>query len=187
MGVGVARSSELPTPLMRLLSRTIYEKGSGWIVFKMGATDKLRMLELLFDTSRFARALAKIVELGASNFAAALDLNVGDRWTEGLKNTFYSFAIRDLPYGKRRIEAAVALGDNDPLKGLKSLALPLLDLNLNNDGVARMELRNLFRDLLGLELLNDVAHARTCFSDGIRPADTLTLRLIRRYPPRGGR
>jgi len=57
-------------------------------------------VDLLLDASGFPGAFAHVVELGATDVASALDLDIGDAWAVGLKYALHAFTIRDLAHGK---------------------------------------------------------------------------------------
>jgi hypothetical protein len=102
----------------------------------------LTMGELLANTRRFARAIAQVVELGAAHVALALDFDARDQRRVGLERSLDAFAARDLAHDERRIEAAVALGDDHAFVGLHALALAFDDVDVDDHGVARREIRH---------------------------------------------
>src|SRR5205823_15126496 len=91
--------------------------------------------ELLADTRRFARPIAKIVELRPSYVALALHLDAGDKGRIGLKRSFHAFAARYLAHDKRRIEPAIALGDHHTFVRLHALAFAFDDIHVDDDRV----------------------------------------------------
>src|ERR1700709_2443204 len=90
----------------------------------------LVMLELLADACRLARTRAEVVQLGATHVALALDLDRGEQRRIRLEGALDAFAARDLAYRERRIEAAVALGDDHALICLHPLALAFDDAHV---------------------------------------------------------
>src|SRR5690606_28844526 len=95
----------------------------------------------------------------------------------GLEHALDAFAVRDLAHRKGRIEAAVALSDHDAGKGLQALALPFLDLDLDLDGVAGTERRDLAIHLFGLYLPDDVVHLNSPAS-----VPSIVVSSLRRRP-----
>src|SRR5690606_9703904 len=89
-----------------------------------GASSRLGLLddELFLDARRLARAVAQVVQLGAAHVAAALDFDAGDLRRIQLERTFDGFARGDLADDERRVQATVALGDDDAFVGLHTLA-----------------------------------------------------------------
>ena len=107
-----------------------------------GCPARLPSSQLFFDAGRLARALAQVVELGAPHVAAALDLDRGDQRAVGLERALDAFAARDLANDEARVEAAVALGDDDAFERLDALARAFDDVDADDDGVARRERRD---------------------------------------------
>src|SRR4029079_4482301 len=97
---------------------------------------------LLFDAGGFARPLAQVVELGAPDVAAALDLDRSDQRTVGLERALDALAARDLAHHEARVETAIALGNDDALEGLEALARALHHLDVDDDGIAGRKLRD---------------------------------------------
>ena len=113
-------------------------------------------LDLFLDAGGLAGESAQVVELGATHVAPALDLDLGDRRAVGLEDALHALAVGDLAHREGRVQAAVALGDDDALEGLETLAVALLDLDLHDHGIAGGEIRDLAGHLLLFELLNDL-------------------------------
>jgi hypothetical protein len=129
---------------------------------------------------RLAAAPAQVVELRPADRAPALDLHRGDERRIRLERTLHAFAAADLADRERGVEAAIALGDHDPFVGLHALALAFNDVDVDDHGVARREVRDGLaqsRDLLALEGFDDVhrvspfaAAADAAFVSGRFPA-----------------
>src|SRR5262249_2206396 len=127
--------------------------------------------DLLFDAGRFAGQIAEVVQLGATDAAAALHRDVADRRAVGLEHALDALAVRNLAHRERGVEPAVALRDDHAFVGLHALAIALDDLHLHDDGVAGVEGRHFAGHPRLFDFLNDVAHVRL-----------LTLRRALRAP-----
>src|SRR6185295_2805034 len=77
------------------------------------AIPRLGRSDLLFDARGLASEFAEIEELGPSDVAAALHLDRMDRRAVGLEHALDAFAVRHLAHRECRIEAAIALGNDD--------------------------------------------------------------------------
>src|SRR5262249_21174581 len=103
--------------------------------------------------------IPKVVQLAARNFAAAGDFDLSDLLGERLEHALHALAMRHLAHGERRVQPAVALGDDHALERLQALAVAFLDLHFHFDRVAGTELRHfLAGHLLGFDRLDDLAH-----------------------------
>src|SRR5437773_7618844 len=71
------------------------------------------MRELFADPGRLARTLAQVIELGAPHVPFTLHLDACNERGICLKRALDAFATRNLADNERRIEPAVALGNND--------------------------------------------------------------------------
>src|SRR5436190_14105614 len=109
---------------------------------------------LLADPSRLAGALAQVVELGAAHVALPLHLDRGDERREALESALHALARRDLAHDEGRVEAAVALGDHHALEGLHALPLALDHVDVDEHGVAGLEVRDLALQALDFFLLD---------------------------------
>ena len=110
----------------------------------LGSDGDLLARQLFLDPRRLARTFAPIVQLGATDIATTFHFNGNDQRGIGLESPLDAFAGRNLAHGERRIQATVALGDDDTLVSLQTLAIAFLDLDLDDDGVARREVREGF-------------------------------------------
>src|SRR6185312_6913730 len=63
-----------------------------------------------------------------------------------------------LAHRERGVEPAIAAGDDHTLVRLYALAVALDDLHLHDDGVTRLEIRNLAGHAALLDFLDDLAH-----------------------------
>src|ERR1700743_3787887 len=115
--------------------------------------------DFLVDAGCLARQFAQVVQLGAAHVAAALHADFADRRAESLKHALHTFAVGNFAHGERRIEAAVLLCDDHTLVGLNALAITLHHFDLNDDGVAGIEVRKLACRPLAVEFLDDLIHS----------------------------
>src|SRR5690349_10286143 len=117
--------------------------------------------DLLFDARGLAGQIAEVIQLGASHAAAALHFDFADGRAVGLEHALDAFAVRNLAYGERGVEAAVALRDHHAFVGLGAFAVAFLHLHLHDDSVARVEVWDLARRTRLFDFLNDaVSHVR---------------------------
>src|ERR1700733_13607211 len=89
------------------------------------------------DPGGLSAAVAQVIELGATDDAAALHLDGFDVRAHHREQTLDAFAEADLPHSEALVDALAAPGDADALVGLDALALAFLDLHVHADGVAR--------------------------------------------------
>src|SRR5690606_20280778 len=139
--------------------------------------------ELLLDARGLAGPVAQVVELGAAHVATSLDDDRGDQGRIQLERTLHAFARGDLAHGERGVQPAVASRDDDALVGLDALAGALDDVDVDDDRVARPEVRDVLAqpgDFLLFEQLDDVHFS----SWDHRSA---ALGMCRDCPPRGWR
>src|SRR5262249_5379108 len=112
----------------------------------------------LGDARRLAAAAAQVIELGAADLAAAHQLDAGDPRAVEREDALDAFAVGDLAHGEGGVQPGILAGDADALEGLDALARALDHLDVDDDRVARAELRHRgggqLGDLLLLELGN---------------------------------
>jgi hypothetical protein len=104
-----------------------------------------------------------VVELGATDDAAALHLDGFDHRRQQREHAFHALAEGDLADGEVLVDAGPRAGDADAFVGLDPLALAFLDAHVHADGVAGLEVRGLAGgEALGLFLLElfDHVHGR---------------------------
>src|SRR6266852_237531 len=109
-----------------------------------GAGGLAGALLALADAGRFAAPLAQVIELGAAHLAAAHHLDRIDHRRIERKDALDALAVGDLAHGEVLVEAGARAADADALIGLDSAALALDHLVVDEDGVARLEVGNLF-------------------------------------------
>src|SRR5690606_37884950 len=135
--------------------------------------------DLLLDACGLAGALAQVVKLGATHIAATLHFDRANRGAVGLEHALDAFTVGDLAHGERRVDAPIALGDDDAYVRLRTLAVALLHRDFHDDRIARPEVRNLLvADRFAFELLNDVAHDLTIRSRVRRALARAMLRQV---------
>src|SRR5690349_3951760 len=126
---------------------------SGW-----GGCD-FALWQLFFDTSRLARTLTQVVQLGATHVTAAFHFDRSDQRRIQLERTLNTFTRRDLTNDEVRVQAAVTTRNDDAFVCLGALAVAFDDVDADDDGVARCEIRNgaaEARDFFLFELLNQI-------------------------------
>src|SRR4026209_1903930 len=141
---------------------------------------------LLFDARCLAGAVAQVVELCAAHVAAALHGDRAERRAVGLEHALDALAVRDLAHGERGVEPAVAARDHHTLVGLDTLAVAFFDFYLDDDGVARAEVRHLALHALSFERGNDVGHGSTLSQllfSCLKPRRILLRRIFLEQPP----
>ena len=101
-----------------------------------------RALGALGDAGRLAAAVAQVIELGPAHGAAAHDLDGIDHRRIEREDALDALAVGDLADREALLEAAAGAGDADALVGLHAGALAFLDLDVDDHGVARLEIRD---------------------------------------------
>src|SRR5690606_10408972 len=109
--------------------------------------------QVFLDARLAAFQATQVVQLARAHCTAALDLHRVDGRAVGLEHALDAVAVRDLAHGERGVEAGVLLADDHAFVGLDALAVAFLDLDVDDDGVARAEGRQLALDLFGFEIL----------------------------------
>src|SRR5690606_357306 len=109
--------------------------------------------EVLLDARLLAFQAAQVVQLAGADGAAALDLDRVDGRAVRLEHALDAVAVRDLAHGEGGVEAGVLLADDHALVSLDALAVAFLDLDVDHDGVAGAEVRQLALRLFVLEIL----------------------------------
>src|ERR1700733_3119656 len=119
-----------------------------------------RVVRALGDPGRLAAAIAQVIELGAPDLAPPEHLNRIDHRRIDRKDPLDALAVGNLAHREVLVEAVAAPRDADAFVGLDAGALAFRDLDVDDDGVAGLERRNLgpgqFGRVLGLDLLDDV-------------------------------
>ena len=127
-------------------------------------------LSALGDAGRLAAAVAQVIELRAADGAAADDLDGIDHRRIEREHALDALAVGDLADREALVEAAAGAGDADALIGLNAGPLALLDLDVDGDGVAGLEIRDRLAelgDLLFFELRDDVHDENSCRSGAL--------------------
>src|SRR5215470_6383254 len=115
----------------------------------------------LDDARRLAAAAAQIIELGAADLAAAHDLDRVDHRRIEREHALDALAIGDLANREVLVEARARAADADALVSLDAALLALDHLDVDEHGVARLEVGDVLaggklRYLLLFELLDQV-------------------------------
>ena len=100
--------------------------------------------QLFLDAGALAAAFAQVIQLGTAHVAAALDFDLGNQRAVGLERTFYAFAARNLAYGERAVDAAIALGNDHAFVSLYALAGPFHHVDAHDHRVAGGEIGDVF-------------------------------------------
>src|SRR3954469_10281885 len=116
---------------------------------------------LLGDARLLAAQSAQVIELGATHLAAAHDLDRVDHWRVERENALDPLAIGNLAHREALVDAAARARDAKALIGLYARPLALDDLDIDDQRVARTEIRDFLAgselfDLLLLDLLQQV-------------------------------
>src|SRR5881227_2452340 len=108
----------------------------------------------LADARRLAGARAQVIELRAAYVALSLHLDRGDERRIGLEGALDALARGDLAHDEGGVEAAIPLGDHHALEGLHALALALDHVDVDEHGIAGLEVGNGLAQPLDLFLLD---------------------------------
>src|SRR5438270_8637517 len=122
------------------------------------------LVRTLGDACRLAAAVAQIIELGAPHLAAAHDLHRVDHRRVDGKDALDALAVGNLADGEALLEPAAGARNADALIGLHTRAVAFLHPDVDDNGVARLELRDgliQLLDLLGFELCNEIHVGKT--------------------------
>src|SRR5262249_12937489 len=119
------------------------------------------MVLLLDDAGSFAATPAQVIELGAAHLAAAQDLDRVDHGRIERKDALHALAVRNLAHREVFVEPGARAADADALVGLDAGALALDHLDVDEEGIAGLEVRNFLAggklgNLLFLELLDQI-------------------------------
>src|ERR1700685_1747123 len=98
-----------------------------------------RVVRALSDPGRLAAAIAQVIELGAPDLAAPHHLNRIDHRRIDRKDALDALAVGDLAHREILVEAMAASRDADAFVSLDAGALAFGDLDVDDDGVARLE------------------------------------------------
>src|SRR5262249_44366885 len=102
----------------------------------------------------FALELAEIKQLGAAHLVGANDLDFVEHLGIKREDALYALAKADLADGEAALRAP-ALGDHGPFKGLYALLVAFLDLHLDSDSIARVDVGNVLALQLGSQFFHD--------------------------------
>lgn len=122
-------------------------------VFICGRIYMNRLLVLLvaeiafFNTSSLTAKITQVIKLRTTDAAATNDVDVIDDRRVKRENAFDADAEADLADGHRFTNTAMFAGDHDAFKNLNTFLVAFLDADVNLDGVARLERRNVFLNL----------------------------------------
>ena len=114
------------------------------------------VVEVFLDAGFLAFQVAQVVQLALTDITAALDRHGVDGGTVGLEHALDAETVRDLADGESGIQTAVLDGNDHAFVGLHALAIAFFDFDVDHDGVAGTEVRQLAGDLFGFEFLQEV-------------------------------
>src|SRR6201991_822156 len=114
--------------------------------------------DVFLDAGSLAFQATQVVQLRAADLTLTLHFDRVDSAAVGLEHALHAGAVRDLAHGEGGMQAAAALGNDDTFERLDALAVTFLDLDVDDHGVARTEIRQLAGDLLGFELFEKFVH-----------------------------
>src|SRR6476469_7807204 len=125
----------------------------------------------------FALQLAQEVQLRAANARRAHDVDLVDDRRVQWEDALDPLAERHLGHGKRRARAAPVHPDYHALEHLDAFLVPLADLHVNANGVARLDRRALHHipaldGLYGSHLSISLCKAYTCSSSASSSASS---------------
>src|SRR5690606_29126270 len=123
--------------------------------------------QVFLDARLAALEATQVVQLAGADRAAALHLDRVDRGAVALEHALHAVAVRDLAHGERGVQAGVLLGDDHAFVGLDALAVAFLDLDVDDDGIAGAEHRQLALRLFGLEVLQQRVERGLVHGDGL--------------------
>src|SRR5471032_1760693 len=98
--------------------------------------------QFFLDTCRFTGTLTQVVQFSATYVTAAFHFDRSDQRGVQLEGTLDAFAGRDLANDEVRVQAAVTTRDDDAFVRLGALARAFDDVDVDDDGIARCEVRN---------------------------------------------
>src|SRR6516162_2732839 len=149
------------------------------------------MVLFLGDARCLAAPSAQVIELGAAYLSAAHDPDGIDHGRIERENALHTFAIGDLAHREILVEARASAPDADAFVGLDAGTLALDHLVVDEDGIARGEVRDVLAcgelgNLLLLELLNEV-HGNASVGGAVRTTRAFPADGVGRAstPPRG--
>src|SRR5262245_1592597 len=104
---------------------------------------------------------AQIIELGAAHFAAAHEFDRVDHRRIEWEHALHAFTIGDFADGEVLVQPTSRAADANALIGLHAALVAFDNLHVDENGVARLEIRNLLAgrkllDLLFFQLLYNV-------------------------------
>ncbi len=106
--------------------------------------------------SRLTEAIAKVVELGAANFAVLLDFDFGYFRRVKLKSAFNTFSIGNLTDSEGLVYTGSTTTNYDSFKNLDTLFAAFKNAGMDVDGISRTEIRDVFFHLLAFDFINHI-------------------------------
>ena len=108
------------------------------------------------DLCSLAKTVAQIVQLRAANLAVADALDVDDVGSVERENLLAADTIGDAANGDGFFDTAVLLGDDGALEDLDSFAGTFLDFDMNANGIADLNFRQLLLHVLAGQSLHEI-------------------------------
>ena len=112
--------------------------------------------DLFADLRALAHAATQIVKLCAANEAVTDGFDLLDGGGMDGEDLLNADAVSDTTDGDRLLDAAVLLGDHDALKDLDTLTGAFLDLDMDADGLADLDLGLFSLELLGSQFFDEI-------------------------------
>src|ERR1051326_7595282 len=130
------------------------------------------VMRALGDAGGFAAQAAQVIQLGAPHLAAADELDRIDHRREQRKHALDALAVGNLADREALVQAMAGAADADALVGLDAGAVAFDHLDVDDHGVARLEVRNGLAggELVGLLLVERLNEVHGKFSVGCAPA-----------------
>src|SRR5215204_2529558 len=124
------------------------------------------VVRALGDTRRFAAQIAEVIELGAAHLAAAHELDRVDHRRQQREHPLDALAVGNLADREALVDAVAGAADADALIGLDAGALAFDHLDVDDHGVARLEVRNILAggEPVGLLLVEGLDEVHGKFS-----------------------
>src|SRR4051794_29218239 len=108
----------------------------------LGFAVAVRPVLALGDAGALAAQAAQVIELGATDLAAAHHLDRVDHRRIEREYALDAFAVRNLAHGEILLEARAGTADADALVGLDAAALAFDHLDVDDHRVAGTEIRD---------------------------------------------
>ena len=127
---------------------------AGVLLYPIRIAKEIRLEAFLFDTGFLTGEVAQVEDAGAAHSTTFVDINLLDERAGDGEDTLHTHAVGDLADSKGLgSSASTALQDN-ALEVLDSLFVTFLNLVMDGDGIASLELG----ELLALDKVFHILH-----------------------------